>query len=300
MWLPYEYAFEIASVLVVLVVAFWRVERRGVRIAVASGRELAVVMVLYGVWQYIREFAINKTKGAIENAYRLWDLEQDLYLPSEVSLQKVFIDNKPIMQFLNIYYGGAHVPAAVALLIWLFWRHRERYASVRTTFALTIAGCLTMQALIPMAPPRFLPDLGFVDAGLKYHLSVYGQGGSGVSNELAAMPSLHVGWSVLVGIAVVAIGTSRWRWLAVLHPFFTIASVTITANHWWLDGAVAAMILALAWAIQHRIRVWVATYRAEPGDDGPARQGMSDAFVGADDPLGTGPAAAAHASATNS
>src|SRR3954468_11960020 len=101
MWLPYEDAFEIAAVLVVLVVTLWRVERRSVRIAVTTARELALGMVLYGVWQYIRELAITKTAGAIENARRLWDLERDLHLPSEVSLQKVFIDNRPIMQFLN-------------------------------------------------------------------------------------------------------------------------------------------------------------------------------------------------------
>ncbi len=298
MWLPYEYAFEIAAVLIVLVVALWRVDNRAARISVATGRELAVVMLLYGTWQYIRQLAITKTVGATQNARRLWDLEQDLHMPSEVSLQKVFIDNKPIMQFLNIYYGGVHVPAAGALLIWLFWRHRDRYSSVRTTFALTIAGCLTIQALVPMAPPRFLPDLGFVDAGLKYHLSVYGRGGSGVSNELAAMPSLHVGWSVLVGVAVVVISTSRWRWLALLHPFFTIASVTITANHWWLDGVVAAMILVLAWAIQHGIRLAVARSRSDARalDDDPSKD--PDERAGAT--VETERSGPAHATATNS
>ena len=297
MWLPYEYAFEIAAVFVVLVVALWRVDNRAARISVATGRELAVVMLLYGTWQYIRQLAITKTVGAIENARRLWDLEQDLHMPSEVSLQKIFIDNKPIMQFLNIYYGGVHVPAAGALLIWLFWRHRDRYSSVRTTFALTIAGCLTIQALVPMAPPRFLPDLGFVDAGLKYHLSVYGRGGSGVSNELAAMPSLHVGWSVLVGVAVVVISTSRWRWLAMLHPLLTIASVTITANHWWLDGVVAAMILGLAWAIQHGIRLAVARYRAgRHGLDPSEVPDELDATAGA---RATEPLAPAHAAASS-
>lgn len=299
MWLPYEYAFEIAAVLVVLVAALWRVDNRAVRIGVATGRELAVVMLLYGVWQKIRQLAITKTVGAVENAHRLWDLEQDLHLPSEVALQRVFIDNKPVMQFLNIYYGGVHVPAAGTLLIWLFWRHRERYASVRTTFALTIAGCLTIQALIPMAPPRFLPDLGFVDAGLKYHLSVYGQGGSGVSNELAAMPSLHVGWSVLVGVAVVVISTSRWRWLALLHPFFTIASVTITANHWWLDGVVAAMILVLAWAIQHGIRLAVARYRSDRPDLDPDPYDVSDELDGEAATQDAGPTAPAHAAASS-
>ena len=299
MWLPYEYAFEIAAILVVLVVALWRVDNRAARISVATGRELAVVMLLYGTWQYIRQLAITKTVGAIENARRLWDLEQDLHMPSEVSLQKIFIDNKPIMQFLNIYYGGVHVPAAGALLIWLFWRHRDRYSSVRTTFALTIAGCLTIQALVPMAPPRFLPDLGFVDAGLKYHLSVYGQGGSGVSNELAAMPSLHVGWSVLVGVAVVVISTSRWRWLAMLHPFLTIASVTITANHWWLDGVVAAMILGLAWAIQHGIRLAVARYRAGRHGLDPDPSEVPDELDATAGARATEPLAPAHAAASS-
>lgn len=251
MWLPYQNAFQIAAVLVVLVVTFQRVDRRWVKITVTTATELAVVMVLYGVWQKVRELAVTKTVGATENARSLWDFEQRIHLPSEVALQKVFIDNRPIMQFLNVYYGGAHVPAAGALLIWVFWRHRDRYAAVRNTFALTIAGCITIQALVPMAPPRFLTDLGFVDAGLKYHLSVYGTGGSGVSNELAAMPSLHVGWCVLVALAVIAISSSRWKWLILLHPVLTILSITITANHWWLDGVVAVMVLSVAWALQH-------------------------------------------------
>jgi PAP2 superfamily len=255
MWLPYQNAFQIAVVLVVLVIALHRVEQRGVKIAVTTARELALVMVLYGIWQKVRELAVTKTAGAIENAHSLWDFEQRIHMPSEEALQKVFIDNRPVMQFLNVYYGGAHVPAAGALLIWVFWRHRDRYSAVRNTFALTIAGCITIQALVPMAPPRFLPDLGFIDAGLKYHLSVYGTGGSGVSNELAAMPSLHVGWCVLVAIAVIAISTSKWRWLILLHPVLTILSITITANHWWLDGVVAVMVLCVAWALQHFGRI---------------------------------------------
>lgn len=251
MWLPYQNAFQIAAVLVVVVVSLHRVEHRGVKIAVTTATELAVVMVLYGIWQKVRELAVTKTAGAMENAHSLWNFERRIHLPSEVALQKVFIHNRPIMQFLNVYYGGAHVPAAGAVLIWVFWRHRDRYAAVRNTFALTIAGCITIQALVPMAPPRFLPDLGFVDAGLLYNLSVYGRGGSGVSNELAAMPSLHVGWCVLVALAVLAISTSRWKWLILLHPVLTILSITITANHWWMDGVVAVMVLSVAWVLQH-------------------------------------------------
>ncbi len=284
MWLPYQWAYEMAVVLVIGVVAFGRVKQRGVKIAVATAKELAIVLALYGTWQYIRELAVTKTVGAIENARHLWNLERDLHLPSEVALQKLFLNNRPIMDFLNIYYGGVHVPAAGALLIWLYVRHRDRYARVRTVFALTIAGCLTIQALVPMAPPRFLPDLGFVDAALKYGLSVYGQGGSGVSNELAAMPSLHVGWSLLVGIAVVVISTSKWRWLVLLHPILTILSVTITANHWWLDGIVAGLVLAIAYAVARAASAVFAWLKARYGF------GRPEVTVGSDEDVDAAPA----------
>ena len=119
---------------------------------------------------------------------------------------------------------------------------------IRWTLALSIAGCLAIQT-IPVAPPRFLPELGFVDAGLMYHLSVYGAGGSGISNSFAAMPSLHVGWAVLVGVAAVAVSTSRWRWVVLAHPVLTVIAVVATANHWWLDGVVASMVLAVAYVV---------------------------------------------------
>ena len=206
------------------------------------------MFTLYGIWQWVHERAVTKTAGAIERAHSLYDFEQAIHLPSELTLQNALLHNEAVMRFLNVYYGGAHVPALGILLVWLFWRHRERYSRIRWTLALSIAGCLAIQT-IPVAPPRFLPELGFVDAGLMYHLSVYGAGGSGISNELAAMPSLHVGWAVLVGVAAVAVSTSRWRWVVLAHPVLTVIAVVATANHWWLDGVVASMVLAVAYVV---------------------------------------------------
>ena len=249
MLLTWQTAFKIASVLIVIAFSIRRVARPWIPPTFAALRELSLVIALYALWQYAHDLAIDKTAGAIDHAYWLWHLEQHLHLPSEVALQQALIDHKPVMQFLNIYYGGVHVPAVGIMLIWLFFRHRERYARVRTSLALMIAGCLTIQ-MIPMAPPRFLPELGFVDAGLLYGQSVYGRGGSGLSNQLAAMPSQHVGWSLVVGFAVVTISTSKWRWLVLLHPILTILAVTATANHWWLDGVVAGLVLAVAYGLQ--------------------------------------------------
>jgi hypothetical protein len=253
MWLPWETAFQVAVALAAVLVALVVVARvralpgwlRIVRLTVG---EMVLMFTLYGIWQWVHERAVTKTAGAIERAHSLYDFEQAIHLPSELDLQNALLHNEAAMRFLNVYYGGAHVPALGILLVWLFWRHRERYSRIRWTLALSIAGCLAIQT-IPVAPPRVLPELGFVDAGLMYHLSVYGAGGSGISNELAAMPSLHVGWAVLVGVAAVAVSTSRWRWVVLAHPVLTVIAVVATANHWWLDGVVAAMVLAVAYVV---------------------------------------------------
>ena len=250
-----------------------RVRGRWAKPVIATAKELSLVLGLYALWQYAHDLAVTKVEGAHENALWLYRLEQDLHLPSEVTLQNALIDHKLVMQFLNIYYGGMHVPMMGIVLIWLFFRHRERYARVRTSLALMIAGCLTIQ-MIPMAPPRFLPELGFVDAGLKYGLSVYGRGGSGLSNQLAAMPSQHVGWSLVVGIAAVTISTSKWRWLVLLHPVLTIVAVTATANHWWLDGVVAGMVLGVMYGLQLVVAAVLQRLRV--------RSGGTDSLVVAD------------------
>ncbi|MSY19420.1 MAG: inositol phosphorylceramide synthase [Actinobacteria bacterium] len=261
MLLSWQTALKMAAALIAIAVSATRVRHRWAPAFVATTKELSLVLGLYALWQYAHDLAVNKTAGAMEHAMWLWNLERSMHLPSELSLQRALIDHKFVMQFLNVYYGGMHVPAVGILLIWLFFRHRERYSRVRTSLALMIAGCLTIQ-MIPMAPPRFLTDLGFVDAGLRYGLSVYGRGGSGMSNQLAAMPSQHVGWALVVGFAAVTISTSKWRWLVLLHPVLTILSVTATANHWWLDGVVAGMVLAVAYGAQRGVAAIQARLRS--------------------------------------
>ena len=100
--------------------------------------------------------------------------------------------------------------------------------------------------LDPGGTPRLISGLGFVDTGLLYHQSVYGPAGAGISDQVSAMPSLHVAWACLIALAVIQVSTSRWRWLIVLHPILTMVAVVVTANHFWLDGIVAAGLLGLS------------------------------------------------------
>jgi hypothetical protein len=91
-----------------------------------------------------------------------------------------------------------------------------------------------------------LTDAGFVDLALAYGQSIYGPFGSGVADQLSALPSVHVAWALLIAFFVLTVSPSRWRWLILLHPVATIFVVVATANHWWLDGIAAGLLLAAA------------------------------------------------------
>jgi len=253
MWLPWDIASQIALVIAICVmiagIALSPERLRSIEAVSNTGIEVARVLVLYSIWQFIRRKTITKVAGAQEHGQWVWDFEQALHFPSELALQRALIDHDLVTQSLNVYYAGVHVPAMGLCLVWLFWRHRERYPAVRNVLAMTILGVLLIQ-MIPVAPPRLMPQLGFVDAGLLYDQSVYGRGGSGISNQLAAMPSMHYAWCFIVCLAVLRISRSRWRWLIVLHPILTALAVTATANHWWLDGVVAGIVLTVAIAAQ--------------------------------------------------
>lgn len=118
-----------------------------------------------------------------------------------------------------------------------------------------------------------MSSLGFVDTGHLYGQSVYTALGRGASDQLSAMPSLHVGWALLVGIVVVAVSTSRWRFVVLAHPVLTVAVVVVTANHWWMDGIVAAAILATAYGLEQGVRRRLP--RLRPAGPEPVREDVA-------------------------
>lgn len=242
---------------------------RGRRAAVAGAmaRETSLVLVLYAVWQLAGTLSVMQTSGAEDRGRRIVALQDALHLPREAALQRLILPHPLWVQFSNLYYAVVHVPAMIAFLIWAFLRDRSRYARWRTTMAITTGAALLVQ-LIPVAPPRMLPDLGFVDTALLYRQSVYSALGRGMAGQLAAMPSVHVAWALIVAAGTWQISRSRWRWLAVAHAVLTVAVVSATANHYWADGFVAGTLMLAAMAVQWVFRL--VTVRGVPAEVGVA------------------------------
>jgi PAP2 superfamily len=206
-------------------------------------REAAVIAALYALWQLAGSLSLIGSRGAFARARWIERAERSWRLPTERSAQRLVLPHPLLAQLCNLYYATMHFAAMFALLGWLFVRHRDRYPQVRTTVVLLTATCLLIQ-FVPVAPPRLLP--GYVDVAARYGQSVYGSFGGVGADQLSAMPSVHVGWAVLVGMTIAQVSRSRWRWLGLLHPVITIFVVAATGNHFWLDGIVAIALLALS------------------------------------------------------
>jgi hypothetical protein len=213
--------------------------------------EAGLLIGLFALWQLAGHVAAHAPTGAVEHGERIWRLERVLHLPSEAGVQHLFLPHNLTVQAFNAYYVYAHVNALLLTFLWLYLRHRDDYAPARTVVALTTGACLAVQ-LIPVAPPRLLgtgPEVGahgIVDTATIYGQSVYGPVGQGLSDQFAAMPSVHVAWAAAIAFFVWRSGQGFWRYLGVVHLALTATIIVATGNHYWLDGAVAAALLAAA------------------------------------------------------
>ncbi|HEY7007342.1 MAG TPA: phosphatase PAP2 family protein [Jatrophihabitantaceae bacterium] len=241
--LTWQHAGELSGALALASAGMRTVPQRHVRMFAPFVFEAAIIGVLYAMWQLAGELSVMGTSGAMQRARWIEHFDQRLPLPSEHTVNHLILGKPLLVQGANLYYDTMHFSMMFVFLIWLFWRHRDRYRPVRTILAWTTFFCLLIQ-LVPVAPPRMLP--GFVDTAAAYGQSVYANGLA--ADQLSAMPSVHVAWAVIIGSYVWTISTSRFRWIGPAHMVITILVVVATANHWWLDGIVATLVLvACAW-----------------------------------------------------
>ncbi|MFG2007375.1 phosphatase PAP2 family protein [Spirillospora sp. NPDC048911] len=209
-------------------------------------KELLLLAVLFAAYKLGRVLAADHVATAFANADRLWNLERTLRLPDEARVQGWLLNEPDAVRAANVYYKFAHFPVTAAFLVWLYLRRPVHYRWARTVLVVLTGLALVVHFAVPLAPPRMLNGLGFVDTGARYGPAVYGSPQSDhLANQFAAMPSLHVGWAVLVAVGIIAATRGPWRWLIVLHPLVTAFVVVATANHYWLDGIVATAVLVV-------------------------------------------------------
>jgi hypothetical protein len=213
-------------------------------------RELLLVAGLFLVYKFGRQLATGHTAEAFHDAHRVWGWERALHLPGEGSVQSLLLHGDTFVHIANTYYAAVHFPATLAFLVWLYLRRPAHYVWARRVLAALTAAALVLHLVFPLAPPRMLTAAGLVDTARLYGPSVYGPPQSDhLSNQFAAMPSLHFGWALMVATGLIVATRSRLRGLWLLHPLVTLLVIVGTANHYWLDAVAAGALLALALAV---------------------------------------------------
>jgi hypothetical protein len=253
-----------AACLTIAAAAASRSRRPRLMAAAGFAREAGVLLALFGLWQLVGGVGRMSPDGALDRGEWIWHAERVLRMPNETVLQRAFLPHPLIVQALNLYYAGLHFAVVIACLIWVYIWHRRQYPHVRTTLVLFTTGALLIQ-FVPVAPPRMLPHDGMVDTAVRYGQSVYGSVAGFNADQLSAMPSVHVGWSLLAALVIVEVSRSRWRWLALTYPALTLLAVVVTANHYWMDGIAAALLLALALIVQRAGRRVTGAWRVRAG-----------------------------------
>ncbi len=209
-------------------------------------REIATLGSVFLLYELGRHLVRNRASAAFTDADTVLSLERTLHLPSEASLQHLALNSESLVRAANVFYVSVHFPATVAFLVWM-WVFRPRaYTWARSLLVSVTMVALVMHVTMPLAPPRMLTGHGFVDTMAVYGPSAYGQGTASVTNQYAAMPSLHAAWAMIVGLALVTSLSAGCRWAALLHPLATVAVVVVTGNHYWLDVLAAGALVALA------------------------------------------------------
>ncbi|TCC24814.1 phosphatase PAP2 family protein [Kribbella speibonae] len=217
-------------------------------------REVGVIVAAIVLYFGVRGLIATRVDVAYRNAEYVVDLERSTGVFVEPQLQQAVIDHGWLAETVGYIYIYGHWPVLLTTLLWLLIRHREAYRTFRNAMLLSGGAGLVVFTLFPVAPPRFLTAYGFVDTVTERTSAYRVLQPPAFVNQYAAVPSLHFGWNLLMGIAVAGLG-AHWliRLFGWLMPVLMFAAIVLTANHYILDGVAGGTLAMAALLAAHRL-----------------------------------------------
>lgn len=219
-------------------------------------QELGFVLICYELYSLVRNAVPDQEQAAFRRAKDLLRVESDLHINIERSVNAFVARTHAIAYVCNYYYATLHFVVTISVMVWLYRRHPLRYRSMRSVLMVTTITALLGFYLFALAPPRMLSTHGFVDTVVALH--TWGSWGSAgvdsASNQFAAMPSLHIAWSLWSAIAIVRLARHGWvRFLGALYPVATLFVIVGTANHYVLDAVGGVAVLVVGFAVNRAL-----------------------------------------------
>jgi membrane-associated phospholipid phosphatase len=228
--------------------------------------------------------AESMTEQAFQNAMAMIRLERALGLFHEETIQDWFTPYKGFMQFLNTYYGTAHFAVTIGVFIVLYRRRKDVFPLFRNALAAMTGLAIIGFALFPLMPPRLLDapcpiDGGHGGACIEHEMRNYNgatsfgfsdtlkefggpwsfdsEGIASISNQYAAMPSLHIGWASWCAVGMWPLARRKWvRAAVLLYPATTLFCIVVTGNHYWIDGVGGLIALGAGFLVGGYMHRW--------------------------------------------
>ncbi len=203
-------------------------------------REPFIVLLAYIPYFLARGHAVANANQAFHNANDVIQIEENLGIFQELSVQSVTFSYGFLTHAFNMIYFYGHWPVIIGLGVYLFVRHPKVYTMTRNAFLISGACALVLYAVFPVAPPRLIGQ-GFVDT-LQLTVPV-SLDKSRLVNPFAALPSLHVGWNLLIALGVF-VASRHWaiRYPVLLLPVAMMIATVATGNHYFIDGIAGAAL----------------------------------------------------------
>jgi hypothetical protein len=226
--------------------------------------ELLAILSFYVVYSFVRNASRSGSGVAYLHARQLMHWERLVGMYHEVQIEHWALHFRPLVIAMNYLYGSLHFVVTAGVLIFLFRHRTDDYPRWRNTLAATTLFALVGFVLWPLMPPRLLPSsYHFVDTLARYPTFWSFDSGamSKVSNQYAAMPSLHFGWSMFCATALAPRVPAGARRIAVMcYPLLTLIAIVLTANHYFLDAAGGLVVFAAGYSLAR----WWEHHRPRP------------------------------------
>ena len=221
--------------------------------------QIGLVIGLAEAYRLLRTVLPTDWPRAIANAHHVFHVEQVLGLDWEAWLQRTFLHWPELVRGMNWFYVSSHFLVTGAFFVWLYWRNREGFAIFRDGFLLATAISLVIHWRYPTAPPR-LAHVGIKDTVELYsHFNIGKPHHERFANPVAAVPSLHAGWAVALGIGLVMYARSfAGRLVGVLYPSAVLLTIVVTGNHFVFDAVAGVLVMAFGFAMTVPFRLRAA------------------------------------------
>ncbi len=223
-------------------------------------RQAIIMALCYVAYDVSRALAMGREAVAMANGIFFMNLEKALGIWWEPWIQARVSAFDPLMTALVYLYQDIHLPMIIGSMVWLFTQRREHWTFYRNWFlALNFIAVLVF-ALLPTAPPRMIFTSGVADINFLHGVRSAILENGLLANPFAAMPSLHFGYALFIGIMLYTLAHGRWvRYLGFVYAAVVLLAIVATGNHFIIDALAGALVVLAAWVFTVNVQPQTAT-----------------------------------------